>query len=111
MSGGPVPTIYQSDNNTNYYYPLHAYLANAQTGTTAAKGTEPKWPFKRTWMRHIGILFHDGSRDEVPIMVPTNGFFLNGGAISITFPSNTTPRNGVVTGRRGEKLHIGHAAP
>ena len=107
MAGGPKPTTYVNDNGTNFYYPLHTYLATAQGGTTPAQGTYPKWPYKRSWMRHINILFSDGTRDELPIMSSSNTYFLNGGSITVAFPSGS--KTGVVTGRRGEKVHLAHS--
>ena len=109
MAGGPVSTQYTDDTGKNYYYPLHAYLATAQTGTSAPAAADGKWPFKRTWMRHIDVLFKDGTRDSIPIMKIGNTKYTTGGAITVVFPSGS--KTGVITGRRGEKVHIAHGAP
>jgi hypothetical protein len=58
-------------------------------------------------MRHIGVLFSDGTRDEIPIMSPANTLYLDGGTISVAFPTGI--KTGVITGRRGEKMHLAHA--
>ena len=106
---GAVPVLYTDDAGKQYYVPLHAYLSNAQNGTQAAPAGAGKWPFKRNWMRHIGVLFSDGTRDEIPIMSITNNLYTVGGAITVVFPSGS--RSGVVTGRRGEKMHLTHTLP
>lgn len=109
---GPVPTLYVADNGANYYYNMHAYLLQAQgvapPGPAIPPGTG-KWPYKRSWMRHIGILMPGNRRDEIPIMSISNGLYVNGGNGSITI--NGTAVNFAATGRRGEKIHFSHTIP
>jgi hypothetical protein len=107
-NAGAKPTAYTDDSGKAWYYPIHAYLMAPQGGITAPATGAGKWPFKRSWLRHIGVLFSDGTRDEIPIMSISNALYTTGGAISITFPNATAARTGVVTGRRGEKMHLAH---
>jgi hypothetical protein len=106
---GPKPSLYIDDNNKKFYYPMHKYLLDAQAGGGAAgalDGSEGKWPYKRGWMRHVDVLFSDGTRDTIPIMTISNTLYKTGGSITVVFPSGS--KTGVVTGRRGEKVHIAH---
>ena len=107
---GPIDYEYKTDSGLSMFYPMHKYLGDAQNANpmnTTGGNTAGKWPYKRSWLRHIGVLFTDGTRDEIPIMSNANSLYLAGGTISIAFPSGT--KTGVITGRRGEKLHLAHS--